>query len=63
MRLDNIVFRFGFCETRAQARQLVNHGFFEVNGKKVDIASYQVKPGDTVAIKASKQKKAYIEKK
>ena len=60
LRLDNIVFRLGFGETRAQARQLVNHGFFEVNGKKVDIASYQVKPGDTVGIRPSKQKKAYV---
>src|SRR3989338_2410054 len=42
-RLDNIVYRLGFAETRAQARQLVNHGFFEVNSKKVDIASFQVK--------------------
>lgn len=61
-RLDNIVYRLGFGETRAQARQLVNHGFFEVNGKKVDIASYQVKVGDTVAVKKNKQKKAYMEK-
>jgi len=62
MRLDNVVYRLGFAETRAQARQLVNHGFFEVNGKKVDIASYQVKVGDTVAVKKGKQKKAYMEK-
>ncbi len=62
MRLDNIVYRLGFAETRAQARQLVNHGFFEVNGKKVDIASYQTKVGDTVTVKKGKQKKAYMEK-
>jgi small subunit ribosomal protein S4 len=62
MRLDNIVYRLGFAETRAQARQLVSHGFFEVNGKKVDIASYHVKVGDTVLVKPSKQKKAYMEK-
>src|SRR6185436_19353889 len=49
MRLDNIVFRLGFAETRAQARQLVSHGFFEVNGKKTDIPSFQVKVGDLVA--------------
>ncbi len=61
-RLDNVVFRLGFAETRAQARQLVNHGFFEVNGKKVDIASFQVKVGDVVAVKPNKQKKAYMEK-
>ena len=58
IRLDNIVFRLGFAETRAQARQLVNHGFFEVNGKKVDIPSYRVKVGDMVAMaRSSKQKK------
>ncbi len=62
MRLDNIVFRLGFAETRAQARQLVNHGFFEVNGKKVDIPSYQVKAGDTVAMRQAKQKKGYLDK-
>jgi len=52
----------GFAETRAQARQLVNHGFFQVNGKKVDIASYQTKVGDAVAVRPAKQKKAYMEK-
>ncbi len=61
-RLDNIVFRLGFAESRAQARQLVNHGFFEVNGKKVDIASYQTKVGDVISVKVVKQKKAYMEK-
>ena len=62
LRLDNIVYRLGFAETRAQARQLVNHGFFEVNSKRVDIPSYQVKSGDQVAFRESKQKKAYVEK-
>lgn len=61
LRLDNIVFRLGFAETRAQARQLVNHGFFEVNGKKVDIPSYATKPGDTVKVRASKVKSKYME--
>jgi len=61
-RLDNIVYRLGFGETRAQARQLVNHGFFEVNSKKVDIPSYQVKVGDVVSVRPVKQKKAYVEK-
>lgn len=61
-RLDNIVYRLGFAETRAQARQLVNHGFFEVGGKKVDIPSYQVRVGDTVGVRPVKQKKAYVEK-
>ena len=61
-RLDNIVFRLGFAETRAQARQLVNHGFFEVNGKRADIPSFQVKVGDTISVRPVKQKKAYMEK-
>lgn len=62
MRLDNIVFRLGFAETRAQARQLVNHGFFEVNSKKVDIPSFSVKVGDVVALRAVKSKKPVVEK-
>lgn len=60
-RLDNIVFRLGFAETRAQARQLVNHGFFEVNGKKVDIPSYLTKPGDTVKVRENKVKSKYMQ--
>ena len=50
-RLDNIVYRLGFGVSRAQARQLVTHGNIEVNGRKVNIASYLVKPGDVVAIR------------
>lgn len=50
-RLDNVVFRMGFALTRAQARQLIRHGHFSVNGKKVDIPSYLVSPGDIVKIK------------
>ena len=48
-RLDNVVFRMGFANTRREARQLVNHAHFTVNGKRVNIPSYQVKPGDVVA--------------
>ena len=59
-RLDNVVYRSGFGVSRAQARQLVNHGLFEVNGKKVDIASYLVKPGDEITVKESKKDKAII---
>ena len=59
-RLDNVVYRLGFGSSRAQARQLVNHGQFEVNGKKVDIASYLVKPGDVVAVRESKKDNATI---
>ena len=52
-RLDNVVFRLGFAATRREARQLVNHGHFTVNGKKVNIPSYQVKPGMVIALKES----------
>ncbi len=54
-RLDNVVYRLGFGTSRAQARQLVNHGHFEVNGKKVDIASYLVKSGDVIAVREIKK--------
>lgn len=50
-RLDNVVYRLGFARTRKGARQLVNHGHIEVNGKKVDIPSAQVKPGDVIAVR------------
>ena len=50
-RLDNVIFRLGYAATRREARQLVTHGHFTVNGKKVNIPSYQVKPGMVVALK------------
>ena len=50
-RLDNVIFRLAFAESRAQARQLVRHRHVEVNGRPVDIPSYQVKPGDEVRLK------------
>ena len=50
-RLDNVVFRMGFANTRREARQLVNHAHFTVNGHRVNIPSYQVKPGDVVAVR------------
>ena len=50
-RLDNVVFRMGFANTRREARQLVNHAHFTVNGRRVNIPSYQVKPGDVVAVR------------
>lgn len=49
-RLDNVVYRVGFASSRAEARQLVGHGHFEVNGRRVDIASYLLKAGDVVTI-------------
>ena len=51
VRLDNLVYRLGFAATRAQARQLVNHGHIVVDGKKVDIPSYRVKVGQTISLK------------
>uniref|UniRef100_A0A832GNB7 Small ribosomal subunit protein uS4 n=1 Tax=Caldimicrobium thiodismutans TaxID=1653476 RepID=A0A832GNB7_9BACT len=50
-RLDNVVYRLGFAQSRAQARQMVNHGFFLVNGHPVDIPSYLVKPGEVIELK------------
>lgn len=50
-RLDNVVFRLGYANTRREARQLVGHGHFTVNGAKVDIPSYLVKPGEVIAIR------------
>ena len=61
LRLDNIVFRLGFATTRVQARQLVNHGFFEVNGKKVDIPSYATRPGDVVSVRETKKASKYMQ--
>ena len=61
-RLDNVVYRLGLATTRRAARQVVNHGHITVNGKKVDIPSYQVKAGDVIAVKeASKDHKAILE--
>ena len=54
-RLDNVVYRLGFGNSRAQARQLINHGHFEVNGRKVSIASYLVKTGDVVKVRELKK--------
>jgi len=50
-RLDNVIYRLGFANSRSQARQYVNHGFFKVNGKDVDIPSYLVKQGDIIELK------------
>lgn len=50
-RLDNVIFRLGFAGSRAEARQLVNHGHFAINGEKLDIPSYLVRPGDVVTVR------------
>ncbi len=64
-RLDNVVYRVGFASSRAEARQLVGHGHYEVNGKRVDIASYLVKAGDVITIceksRGSEKIKAVVE--
>ncbi len=57
-RLDNVVFRLGLARSRNEARQLINHGHFEVNGRKVDIPSFLVKPGDLVAVRNNRKNKA-----
>jgi small subunit ribosomal protein S4 len=59
-RLDNIVYRSGFAESRSQARQLVNHGHFMVNGRNNDIASTILKPGDTVLVKENSKQNTYF---
>ena len=59
-RLDNVVYRMGFGSTRAEARQLVSHKAFTVNGTVVNIASYQVKPGDVVAVREKAKKQTRI---
>lgn len=60
-RLDNTVFRAGFCKSRFTARQMVTHGLMTVNGKKVDVPSFQVKVGDIISIKEASVKKPIFE--
>lgn len=59
-RLDNVVFRMGYASTRREARQLVNHGHFTVNGKRVNIPSYQVRVGEVIAISEKSRKSEKI---
>ncbi len=59
-RLDNVIYRMGIGASRSQARQLVTHGHFTVNGKKVNIASYIVKAGDEIAVKENKKDNKYF---
>ena len=59
-RLDNVVYRMHFASSRNQARQLVSHGHFLVNGKKVNIPSYRIKPGDVIEVKEASKKVATI---
>jgi small subunit ribosomal protein S4 len=59
-RLDNVIFRLGFASSRAQARQLVNHGHFTVNDRKADIPSFSVKEGHIIKIRKSSQNSPYF---
>ena len=59
-RFDNVVYRLGLATSRAQARQLVRHGHFLINGKKVDIPSYSVRPGDVVSVRATSRQNPTI---
>lgn len=56
-RLDNVVYRLGFADTRAQARQFISHSMFTVNNKKMNIPSHLIKVGDVISLKENKQKK------
>jgi small subunit ribosomal protein S4 len=59
-RLDNVVYRLGFADSRSQARQLVRHGHFDVNGRKTDIPSYIVNVGDVIAVRGTSREKTYF---
>ncbi len=59
-RLDNVVYRLGFAASRAQAKQLVSHKMFEVNGKRVNIPSFEVRTGDMIVLKQSKKDKQFF---
>ena len=60
MRLDNVVYRLGFADSRKQARQIVRHGHFYVNGRKTDIPSYQTRPGDEISVRPQSRDKEYF---
>jgi len=55
-RLDNMIFRLGFCGSRSEARQLIKHGHFRINGKKVDVPSYLLKPEDVISLRERSRK-------
>lgn len=60
MRLDNVVFRMGFASSRAQARQLVTHGHFAVNGRPTNVPSFATKPGDRIEVRESRRGREYF---
>ena len=59
-RLDNVVYRLGFARSRREARQLVTHGHFTVNGRRTDIPSYQVRPGDVIAVREGSRNRTFF---
>jgi small subunit ribosomal protein S4 len=59
-RLDNVIYRLGFADSRAQARQLVAHGHFVVNGRRTNVPSYIVKPQDVIAVREGSRKRRYF---
>lgn len=59
-RLDNVVYRLGFAQSRAQARQLVQHGHIDVNGQRLDAPSHLLKPGDTISVHAASRRRPYF---
>jgi len=59
-RLDNVIYRLGLASSRGQARQLVSHGHFDVNGRKTNIASYLVTPGDVITVRENSTKNGYF---
>ncbi len=59
-RLDNVIYRLGFADSRAQARQLVQHGHFVVNGRRTNIPSYIVRPQDVIAVRDGSRKRTYF---
>ncbi|HEC34893.1 MAG TPA: 30S ribosomal protein S4 [Chloroflexi bacterium] len=59
-RLDNVIYRLGFADSRAQARQLVQHGHFTVNGRRTNIPSYLVRPEDVIAVREGSRKRTFF---
>ena len=59
-RLDNVVYRLGFADSRAQARQIVRHGHFDVNGRKTNVPSYLVRAGDVISVRELSRRKGFF---
>lgn len=61
LRLDNLIYRLGFADSRPQARQIVRHGHFMVNGRKTNIPSFQVRPGDVITVRPQSREREYFQ--